>query len=113
MLRTMNIDLVICMPGNADNDAFSVARHKSVSHDTLQWCYALLPRHNEAYAERGLEHFDYVFCWLGNTNLILSIIKLIEDKMNLDRDVREGGRPDDSACGGQHTLLQQHPAQSL
>ena len=26
ILRTMNIDLVICMPGNADNDAFSVAR---------------------------------------------------------------------------------------
>lgn len=25
VLRTMNIDLVICMPGNADNDAFSVA----------------------------------------------------------------------------------------
>ena len=25
VLRTMHIDLVICMPGNADNDAFSVA----------------------------------------------------------------------------------------
>ena len=26
VLKTTNIDLVICMPGNADNDAFSVAR---------------------------------------------------------------------------------------
>ena len=37
-----------------------------------------------------LSIFDYVFCWLGNTNLILSIIKLIEDKMNLDHDIQEG-----------------------
>ena len=32
-----------------------------------------------------------MFCWLGNTNLILSIIKLIEDKMNLEHDIQEGG----------------------
>ena len=32
-----------------------------------------------------------MFCWLGNTNLILSIIKLIEDKMNLEHDINEGG----------------------
>ena len=38
-----------------------------------------------------LSIFDYVFCWLGNTNLILSIIKLIEDKMNLEHDINEGG----------------------
>ena len=35
--------------------------------------------------------FDYVFCWLGNTDLLLSIIKLIEDKMNLEHDVKEVG----------------------
>ena len=35
--------------------------------------------------------FDYVFCWLGNTNLILSIIKLIEDQMNIEHDIKEAG----------------------
>ena len=35
--------------------------------------------------------FDYVFCWLGNTNLIMSIIKLLEDKMNIDHDIKEAG----------------------
>jgi hypothetical protein len=35
--------------------------------------------------------FDYVFCWLGNTNLILSIIKLIEDQMNIEHDINEAG----------------------
>jgi hypothetical protein len=38
-----------------------------------------------------LSIFDYVFCGLGNTNLILSIIKLIEDKMNLEHDIQEAG----------------------
>ena len=38
-----------------------------------------------------LSIFDYVFCWFGNTNLILSIIKLIEDKMNLEHDIQEAG----------------------
>ena len=41
--------------------------------------------------DEDLSIFDYVFCWLGNTNLILSIIKLIEDKMNVEHDTKEGG----------------------
>ena len=32
-----------------------------------------------------------MFCWLGNTDLLVSIIKLIEDKMNLEHDVQEVG----------------------
>ena len=32
-----------------------------------------------------------MFCWLGNTDLLVSIIKLIEDKMNLEHDVNEVG----------------------
>lgn len=32
-----------------------------------------------------------MFCWLGNTDLLVSIIKLMEDKMNLEHDVQEVG----------------------
>lgn len=93
VLRTMNIDLVICMPGNADNDAFSVAHDIKAGFPTIH-CVVLTPFSHgitKRMQNEDLSIFDYVFCWLGNTNLILSIIKLIEDKMNLDRDVREGG----------------------
>ena len=38
-----------------------------------------------------LSIFQYVFCWLGNNDLLMSIIKLIEDKMNLERDIEEVG----------------------
>ena len=34
---------------------------------------------------------DYVFSWLGNVDLILAIIKLIEDKMNAEHDILEVG----------------------
>ena len=37
-----------------------------------------------------LSIFEYVFCWLGNTDLLITIIKLIEDRMNLEHDIRAG-----------------------
>ena len=93
VLSTMNIDLVICMPGNADNDAFSVARDIKAEFPDMH--YVVLTPFSHGITKRmeneDLSIFDYVFCWLGNTNLILSIIKLIEDKMNLEHDILEGG----------------------
>ena len=93
VLRTMHIDLVICMPGNADNDAFSVARDIKAEFPHMH-CIVLTPFSHgitKRMEDEDLSIFDYVFCWLGNTNLILSIIKLIEDKMNLEHDINEGG----------------------
>ena len=93
VLRTMHIDLVICMPGNADNDAFSVARDIKAEFPHMH-CIVLTPFSHgitKRMENEDLSIFDYVFCWLGNTNLILSIIKLIEDQMNLEHDINEGG----------------------
>ena len=80
------------MPGNADNDAFSVARDIKAGFPKIH-CVVLTPFSHgitKRMENEDLSIFDYVFCWLGNTNLILSIIKLIEDKMNLDHDIQEG-----------------------
>ncbi|MGI6242994.1 MAG: PEP/pyruvate-binding domain-containing protein [Prevotella sp.] len=93
VLATMKIDLVICMPGNADNDAFTVARAIKERFPEIH-CVVLTPFSHgitSRMQDEDLSIFDYVFCWLGNTNLILSIIKLIEDKMNLEHDVLEAG----------------------
>ena len=87
------IDLVICMPGNADNDAFDVARDIKGKFPNIH-CVVLTPFSHgitKRIQNEDLSIFDYVFCWLGNTNLILSIIKLIEDKMNLEHDIHEAG----------------------
>ena len=93
VLRSTVIDLVICMPGNADNDAFDVARDIKGKFPSIH-CVVLTPFSHgitKRMENEDLSIFDYVFCWLGNTNLILSIIKLIEDKMNLEHDIREAG----------------------
>ena len=93
VLRSTVIDLVICMPGNADNDAFDVARDIKGKFPNIH-CVVLTPFSHgitKRMENEDLSIFDYVFCWLGNTNLILSIIKLIEDKMNLEHDIREAG----------------------
>ena len=34
---------------------------------------------------------DYTFCWNGSTDLIIAIIKLLEDKLNAPVDILEGG----------------------
>ena len=93
VLRSTVIDLVICMPGNADNDAFDVARDIKGKFPSIH-CVVLTPFSHgitKRMENEDLSIFDYVFCWLGNTNLILSIIKLIEDKMNLEHDILEAG----------------------
>ena len=93
VLAAVSVDLVICMPGNADNDAFTVARAIKTRFPDIH-CVVLTPFSHgitRRMVNEDLSIFDYVFCWLGNTNLILSIIKLIEDKMNLDHDIREAG----------------------
>ena len=92
-LATTKVDLVICMPGNADNDAFTVARAIKGEFPDIP-CVVLTPFSHgitRRIENEDLSMFDYVFCWLGNTNLIMSIIKLMEDKMNLDRDIKEAG----------------------
>ena len=93
VLQTTDIDLVICMPGNADNDAFAVARN--VKHMAPHVPCVVLTPFSHGITKRieneDMTIFDYVFCWLGNTNLILSIIKLIEDQMNIEHDIKEAG----------------------
>jgi hypothetical protein len=93
VLKTTDIDLVICMPGNADNDAFTVAREVKAAHPYIP--IVVLTPFSHGITKRieneDMSIFDYVFCWLGNTNLIMSIIKLIEDQMNIEHDIKEAG----------------------
>ena len=93
ILNSTKIDLVICMPGNADNDAFTVARSIKQTFPDIH-CVVLTPFSHgisKRMENEDLSIFDYVFCWLGNTNLILSIVKLIEDRMNIDHDIQAAG----------------------
>lgn len=41
--------------------------------------------------ESQCEAIDNIFCWHGTADLIIAIIKLVEDRMNADSDILEGG----------------------
>ena len=41
--------------------------------------------------ETACSSIDYVFCWNYNTDLIIAIIKLLEDSLNADTDILEHG----------------------
>lgn len=115
VMQSVSVDLVICMPGNADNDAFAVA-HAVKERFPLVPCVVLTPfSHGITHRMQNedLSIFDYVFCWLGNTNLILSIIKLIEDKMNVDHDIEEAGVQTILLVEDSIRFLFVYPAQSL
>ncbi|MCD8260713.1 MAG: phosphoenolpyruvate synthase [Bacteroides sp.] len=93
MLEEIKFDLVICMPGTGDNDTFDIGRNiKSVYPDIP--IVVLTPFSHgitQRIAKEDLSAFEYIFCWLGNTDLLLSIIKLMEDKMNLEHAAAEVG----------------------
>ena len=92
-VNTNTPDLIICMPGSDNNDVFDIARRIKVDHPTIPTVVLTPFSHGitRRMENEDLSIFEYVFCWLGNTDLLLSIIKLIEDKMNLEHDVREAG----------------------
>ena len=88
-----NIDLVICMPAAEDNSVFDIARSIKQIYTTIP--IVVLTPFSHGITKRmeneDLSVFEYVFCWLGNTELLLSIIKLMEDRMNLEHDIRSAG----------------------
>ncbi|MBO4612722.1 MAG: phosphoenolpyruvate synthase [Bacteroidaceae bacterium] len=91
-LKRTSFELVICMPGTDNNDVFGIARNIKEKNSKVP--IVVLTPFSHGITKR-MEHedlsiFEYVFCWLGNTELLLSIIKLMEDKMNLRHDTEAG-----------------------
>ena len=91
-LERTTFELVICMPGTGSSDVFDIAREIKSKYEKIP--IVILTPFSHGITKRmqneDLSIFEYVFCWLGNTELLLSIIKLIEDKMNLDHDIQSG-----------------------
>ena len=92
-LGSRNFDLVICMPNMDNRDIFSVAKEIKVHYPAIP-IVVLTPFSKEVskrLANEDLSAIDYVFSWLGNAELLLAIIKLLEDKMNAPHDVESVG----------------------
>jgi CheY-like chemotaxis protein len=93
ILENDRIDLIIEMLSIGDVDPFAFARQIKEKHPKIP---IVVLTHFSREVSLKLENedlsaIDYVFCWLGNSDLLLAIIKLIEDRMNADFDIQEVG----------------------
>ncbi len=95
-LETMghkHFDLVIAMPGIDISETFAGAKDIKREYPGIP-IVVLTPFSKEVSRRLSAEDFggiDYVFSWLGNMDLLLAIIKLLEDKMNAENDVLDVG----------------------
>lgn len=92
-LEQKRYDLIIMMPGVDVSQTFSGAKDIKKIYADIP-IVVLTPFSKEVSRRLSNEDFagvDYVFSWLGNVDLLLAIIKLLEDKMNADNDINEVG----------------------
>lgn len=85
-------DLVVAMPGGELSDTFTGAAEMKRRFPQVPFV-VLTPFSKEVsrrLAMEDLSNVDYVFSWLGNMDLLLAIIKLLEDKLNAE-DVSDVG----------------------
>jgi len=93
LLKTESFDLIISMLNIGEMEIFPLAHtFKELHPDTPVVVLTHFSREVSLRLEKeDLSAIDHVFCWLGNADLLLAIIKLIEDKMNADNDLLEIG----------------------
>jgi len=94
-------DLVVTMPRLADMDAFALGRKIKrkipsipvflMSHRALtpaQANYASYASGQEQVPEKGI---DRIFTWSGDADILLALIKSVEDRLNVVRDTEIAG----------------------
>ena len=90
-LADRHFELVIVMPNMDNRDTFASAKDIKQQYPDITIA-VLTPFSKEVtrrMAKEDLSTVDYVFSWLGNADLLLAIIKLIEDKWNAEHDTHE------------------------
>ncbi len=92
-LSANRYELVICMPNMDNSETFELA--KEIKKNYPRTPVVLLTPFSKSVTETlhkmDMSGIDYVFSWLGDTDLLLAIIKLIEDRMNVEHDVKTVG----------------------
>ncbi len=86
-------DLIITMYNVGELDVFGFSRQaKALRPDTPIVLLSAFSREVYRNIESGDRScIDYVFCWNNSTDIIIAIIKLLEDKLNAEQDILEMG----------------------
>jgi len=92
-LEKKDIDLIITMLSVGGMDPFQLAKQIKGTYNQIP-IVVLTSFSREVsirLAKEDLSAIDHVFCWLGHSEILLAIIKLVEDKMNVENDVNMVG----------------------
>jgi hypothetical protein len=93
LLHDRQFELIISMPSGDSINPFEWAKKVKKQFPDIP-IVVLTPFSKSVslrIANEDLSAIDYVFSWLGNSDILLAIIKLIEDKMNVEEDVKSVG----------------------
>ncbi len=91
--RCNDFDFVLTMYNVGEPNVFDFARRVKELRADLP-VVLLTSFSKEIYRqieEENCAALDNIFCWHGNTDLIIAIIKLMEDRLNAESDILEGG----------------------
>ena len=93
-LKMHRYELIIFMPNLDQQDLLATAIE--IKHEFQQIPIVVLTPFSKEISKRmvvsDMSSIDYVFCWLGDPRLILTIVKLVEDKMNAPEDTQSGAQ---------------------
>ena len=94
LFATRKFELVIMMPTSDNDDMFELA-HEFKADGSQVPIVLLTPFSGDmlkrVFGRDQFDDIDYVFSWLGETDLLLAIVKLLEDKMNMEYDIESVG----------------------
>ena len=93
VLGERDFQLIIVMPNMDNSDIFAGAKNIKLRYPGIP-IVVLTPFSKEVskrVQREDLSGIDYIFSWLGNAELLLAIIKLLEDKWNAPNDVASVG----------------------
>jgi hypothetical protein len=92
-LENEKVDLIITMLNLIEINPIELARGMKMHYPDIP-LVVLTPFSREITTKITFEEYDfidYVFCWLGNSSILVAIIKLIEDRMNAEEDIHKIG----------------------
>ncbi len=87
-----SFDFVLTMYNIGEPDVFTFARMAKEIYPNLP-ITLLTSFSRDLYSrlnDQDTSAIDSIFCWMGNTDLIIAIIKLIEDRLNAQEDISQG-----------------------
>jgi hypothetical protein len=91
ILHRENIDLIITMLSIDDPLGLTRKIKNKYPKKPVVVLFPFSREVTERFNIKEFQIFDHSFFWLGNADILLAIIKVIEDKMNVSQDVEEVG----------------------